>query len=121
MKSKLTLSVDKDIVESAKNMNMNISEEIETVLKEKVTRGSSTFLEVEGYTISFDARNWIVSGKKDSSDNTYHTSLGQALINLSTRILKDELKSKDKILSIGELINVVNDHHKYIINLVRGM
>ncbi len=33
MKSKLTLSVDKDIVESAKNMNMNISEEIETALE----------------------------------------------------------------------------------------
>ncbi len=99
------------------------SDEIDEIVKEKLTKGTVDFLRVDSYEVSFDARNWIVSKKKDSSDNTYHTTLTGALMNLSTRLLKDRLKgeSKEHILDLKELIRVVDEHHEYVIGLVRGL
>ena len=129
--------VDKTLIAKAKEQNLNISEAIEEALKEKTsTREKSPIVVVEKYGILFDARNFIVARKNTSISQTdnlgrefdaqtysFHPNIHQALINLSNRLLTDKLKvtCKDNPLELKELARIIQDHHKWFVDLVKGI
>ena len=125
MKDKLTLSIDKDVKDKAKNC-MNISEEVENILKEKTSDERTVEIVKEGiYTIALMPSNWIVyeSSNDRKFNMTFHPTLGQAIVQLSKRLFEDKVCNAccDKTIELKELIRLVEEHHVYILNLTRGI
>ncbi len=116
MKDRLNLTVEEGLKQKAEAQNLNISEAVEQVLKEKTKDPdkSTLILQVEKYGISIIPNNYVVgrlrnapvasiegvgtkiTGIFDNGTETYHPNLHQALIQLSKRLLIDKLKKECK-------------------------
>lgn len=125
MKDKLTLSIDKEIKDKAKSC-MNISEEVENILKEKTSDERTVEVLKEGkYTVALIPSNWIVyeSFNDRKFNMTFHPTLCQAIVQLSKRLFEDKIGIAccDKTIELNELIKLVEEHHRYILNLTRGI
>lgn len=132
--------IESELKTKAQAQRLNISEAIEIALKDKIKDNDkiTLILQVEKYGISLVPNNWVVGrisepsqsqaegNRKDFFDantQTYHATLHQALIELSKRLLEDKLKTacKDSPLELKELAKLINEHHAYFLNLVKGM
>ncbi len=125
MKGKLTLSIDKEVKDKAKAC-MNISEEVENILKEKTLEEKTIEVIKEGkYIVALIPNNWVVyeSSNNRKFNMTFHITLSQAIIQLSKRLFEDKVSTacKDKELELKELIRLVEEHHEYILSLTRGV
>lgn len=134
--------VSTEAKERAKAANMNISAAVEQTLIEKtrIMEKSTLILWVEKYGISLIPNNWVVGfledvpmssievtpGKKKgffkNGTETYHPTLHQALIALSKRMLEDKLRvvCKEDAISLKELASVIQEHHRWFIDIVKG-
>ncbi len=136
----VTARIDKTLLQKAKNLKLNISESIEEVLKNKTedVSKSTLVLQIEKYGISLIPNNWVVGrlsnaflsqaqgvGKDfyDTGTQTYHSTLHQALIQLSKRLLEDKIKTscKERPIDLNELLTLIEKHHEYFIDLVKGI
>lgn len=125
MKDKLTLSIDKEIKDKAKSC-MNISEEVENILREKTSDERTVEVLKEGkYTVALIPSNWIVyeSSNDRKFNMTFHSTLGQAIVQLSKRLFEDKVCTacEDKVIELRELITLVEEHHEFILSLTRGI
>jgi hypothetical protein len=136
----ITGRISKELKEQAKEQNVSLSDAIEQALstKSKDTANTTLILRVEKYGISLMANNWVVGrvsegnenpvegARKeifDSSTQSYHPTLHQALVKLSKRLFEDKVKvaCKDKPLELNELANIIKEHHAFFVDMVKGM
>lgn len=126
MKEKLTLSIDKEIKDKAKQC-MNISQVVEEILMEKTSDEVTLKVLKEGrYYLALIPRNWIVYELSETGSKkniSYFPTITQAIIQLSRKLFEDKLvlTCKDKTIELKELISIIKDHNEYIFNLTRGL
>lgn len=127
MKNKLTLSIDKEVKDKAKKI-MNISEEVENILKEKtleIEKRTVVVTTVGKYCIDLIPRNWVVYEVSNNrkKNESYHPTFSQALIQLSKRLFEDSVEGacEYNIIDLKKLIELVDEHHDYIVKLTREL
>lgn len=140
VKDKLNLTIECGLKQKAEAQNLNISEAVEQILKEKTkdTTKTTKVLEIEKYGITLISNNWVVGVLSDGSmvegniasneylvpnTQTYHPNLNQALIQLSKRLIEDKIKGacREKPLELKELALLIKEHHIWFVSLVRGL
>ena len=135
----VTARISSELKEKVDEAHLNISEAIEQALEKRTARkeeGTVIFF-VHPYGIILQPMNYVVAELTDASvshtdlrskdfssnSNTYHANVHQALLQLNKRLLEGKLKSKckDKPLDLKGLTSLIQEHHKWFVDMVKGM